>query len=222
MHEKIFSEAFNVPPSTVFGLRLRNYAIGHELALVRQGNPVITYTEKAFDELSDAAQRVSLANAVELCCYKIPRFKFIWAVRSVRLDFSEELKKFREYRLSGSMDMPTVKQPRVQGAPFHYFGAPETARLLNYVSEHHAAMIAAHFEGSPLNFPLGLARLLYLTHLECEGSIWIENFQDVERQERKAAFDKLHPETGIAVGDEAVKESARKWNAEHPDTPVPE
>jgi hypothetical protein len=120
------------------------------------------------------------------------------------------------------MTFPTVTMPRAQGSPFHYFGAPEMARLINYVSVNHALMIQSHFGGSPLNFPLGLARMLNLTSLECDGNVWIENWKDAEEKERRELYDKLHPESGVSVGEFAVKESIRKWNIEHPDAKVPE
>ena len=222
MHEKTFADAFHVPACSVFGVRLRNYAIGHELAMQRDGNPVATYTPQAFTELALAAQKASLAQAVEVCAYRTPRCKWLWALRASRMPFGAELDKFQAYRLAGSLDMPTVKQPRTSGVPFHYYGAPELARLLNYVTEHHQVMIQTHFEGSPLNFPLGLARILWLTDAETRGEIWVENFQDVEHKRRVEEHRKAHPESGIAVGDAAIKEAARKWNSEHPEAPVPE
>ena len=220
MHEKIFSEAFNPVPCRVLGLKLRNYSIGHELALIKQGNPIITYAESSFNELSQAAQNLSLASAVEICCYRVPVLKIIWAIRQIGCNFKEEIKKFRVYRDSGSLDLPTTRQSRVSGLSFHYFGSPELARLINYVSEYHAIMINVHFNGSPLNFPLGVARMLYASKLECDGSIWVENFKDAELKEKQEIEEKLHPKSGVASGDEAVKESARKWNAEHPDSPI--
>ena len=223
MHEKTFADAFHVPQCSEFGLRLRNYAIGHELALMRDENPVVTYSEKAFSELPPAVQKLALAGAVEICAYRVPRFKLLWALRAARMAIEDELSKFRNYRAAGSLDLPTVKQPRVSGGPaYHYFGAPELARLLNYVTEHHSVMIQTHFDGSPLNFPLGLARILWMTEMETSGAIWVENWQDAESRRQREDFNKAHQETGFAVGPDAIKEAARKWNSEHPDTPVPE
>lgn len=222
MHDLAFANAFHVPPFSVLGVRLRNYAIGHELALIRDGNPLVTYTESAFAELALAVQKTALAGAVEVCALKTPRFRLLWALRANQMPLGRELSAFRQYRAAGSLDLPTVKQPRTSGVPFHYFGAPELARLLNYVTEKHSVMIQTHFEGSPLNFPLGLARILHATQLEADGSIWVENFHDAEEKKRKEIYEKLNPEPGIAVGEEAVKEFARKWNLQHPEAPVPE
>jgi len=222
MHEKSFAEAFNVPNVRVLGLRVRPYAIGHELALIRSENPLLTYAENSFAELAPAVQRTCLADAVEICCYRRPVSKWIWAIRCIKLDFEEEILKFRQYRISGSGDFPTVRQPRASGIPYHYFGAPELARLINYVSASHAMMMQTHFGSSPLNFPLGLAKMLWSAEMESSGAIWIENHHDAEERARRKAFEKLNPESGVAVGEEAVKEAARKWNEQNPSAPAPQ
>ena len=222
MHETQFSKSFNSPSISVLGLKLRSYTIGHELALISQGNPIVTYTEKSFSELPSPVINFSLASAVEVCCARIPTIKVLWAIMKMRCNFSEEVRKFREYRSSGSEDFATTRQPRTQGVPFHYFGAPELATLINYVSVNHKMMIDAHFGGTPLNFPLGMAKMLYTTSLECDGLVWVENFQDVEFRERKEAYEKSNPEPGVSVGEDAVKESAKRWNALHTEVKVPE
>lgn len=42
-----------------------------------------------------------------------------------------------------------------------------------------------------------------------------------ETAEAVKAFEAKHPENTLAIGEEAVRKSAEKWNKEHPDTPVP-
>ena len=201
MHEAIFCLSFHSPACRVLGRKLRNYAIGHEIALTGQGNPLVTYSEKAFDELSLPAKRLALAMAVKTCCYHSPLLEWFWVLRMIRVNLEEEIAKFREYRAASTHDLPTMKMPRAHGAPFHYFGAPELARLLNYVTQYHGHMIKTHFEDSPLNFPLGLARMLFSTHCETEGAIWIKNFQDSEL-ERKATTSANEK---ILTGEEADK-----------------
>jgi hypothetical protein len=189
MHENAFCQSFNPPARRVFGVRLDKYAIGHEIALVGQGNPLVTYTPQAFDELDSKAKKLALGMALELCG-KLGWFKQ-WLVaarisRAGKKQLAAEIQAFRDYRNEGSQDLPVQKMPRQQGVPFHYFGAPELARLLNYVTAKHEVLTREHFGGSPVNFPLGLAQILYSTHLESEGSIWVKNHQDMERDERIA------------------------------------
>ena len=186
MHEKEFAESFQPYAVRIFGVRLDNYAIGHELALIRQGNPLATYGDTSFDELADDAKKLALLMAVEVCG-KINRFfKYLFIVvvyyASPEL-FNNAVQAFRSYRAAGSRDLPLTKMPKQHGIPFRYFGAPTAASLLNYVSKEHSMLIHSHFGGSPLNFPLGLAQILYTTQLEADGKVWVKNSQEMERDQ---------------------------------------
>jgi hypothetical protein len=44
--------------------------------------------------------------------------------------------------------------------------------------------------------------------------------KQAEEKRRLKAFEKAYPESTLAIGNEAVKASAEKWNREHPDAPV--
>ena len=227
MHDYEFSQVFTPPRFIVLGLPLERLTIGHELLLWNRQNPVVQLTAYGFKQLPIEEKGRALAEAVQIVYNdKDEKAKKLfdnskgWIRKAVALDLDKEIDAFYSYRDICGKDLPTVKQPRAKDVPFHYFGAPEVARLINYVSNAHSAMIQAHFEGSPLNFPLGLARMLYSTHLETEGAIWVENWQDLEQKRRKEAFEKEHPENTLAVGEEAVKASAEKWNKEHPECPV--
>ena len=220
MHETLFADAFRPPRFIVLDLPLLDYTIGHELILFQRRNALVYYNPKSFDELPLTAKAEALTQAVLLCCVKSPRFRRWWVCRSARLDFNQEVEKFQSYRLAGSQDFPTVRMPRAGGAPFHYLGAPELARLINYVTASHSVMIQTHFGGSPLNFPLGLARMLYLASAEAAGNIWIENFQDADLKRQKDALEKKSPESTLAIGEEAVQKLAEEWNRQHPNSPV--
>ncbi len=185
MHEQEFCTSFQPPVAKVFGVWLDTYAIGHELALIRQGNPLVTYSDTSFAELPDNAKKLALTMAIEICG-KLGFFtKWIYVIRTLRADpvtVTKEIQKFRDYRKAGSLDLPLAKMSRPSGVPFHYFGAPELARLLNFVTERQSLLVHSHFNGSPLNFPLGLAQILLTADLEKDGHIWVKNFQDMERE----------------------------------------
>lgn len=221
MHELALADAISQKPTTVFGLRLLPFTIGHELLLWKMQNALATYSIRSFGELSEMEQSRALARAVLICCHRGPRWTRWWSIQCRRMNLAEEVGKFREYRAMGSMDLPTKPIPRSDTGHFHYLGAPELARLINYVSTHQKAFMVAHFDGTPLNFPFGLARILYLTHLESEGNIWVKNSHDIENEMKQAAFEQEHPENTFAMGEEAVQALAEKWNAEHPESPVP-
>jgi hypothetical protein len=220
MHDAIFAQAFRPERFAVLGCSLLDYTLGHEIVLQRLRNPLVTGDER-FDELPWSFKGESLMQAVLICCQRKPRVNWWWRQQCARLDIDSEVSRFRAYLLANCLDFPTVKQPRVHGCPYHYFGGPEIARLVNYVTAHHRLMIETHFEGSPLNFPFGLARCLQSAQLEADGHLWIANMHDVESQEQRNKFDELHPENTLAIGEDAVQNAAQKWNRAHPDCPVP-
>ena len=107
--------------------------------------------------------------------------------------------------------------PKSGGAPFHYFGSPEAALLLLFVQP----LYRDFGRESPFDFPLGLAKSLYLADAESKGNVWVKNHQDLEDDVRVAAFEESNPQSTLAVGEDAVQAAANKWNREHPDSPVP-
>ena len=220
-HDALFADAARPKRVTILGLRMLDYTLGHELVLWQRRNPLVTLEPLAFFSLELGEQAAALARVAMLCCEKTPRWLRLWEHRAARMDIPGEVMAFCDYRASGSLDLPLSAMPKTPGVPYHYFGAPELARLINYVSEKHGALIAAHFGGSPFNFPFGLARILYTTAMECEGSLWVKNQQDEELERRAEAYNRLNPHSGFAVGDDAVRELARKWNREHPEAQVP-
>jgi len=195
MHDQVFCNSFQPPAAKVFGVKLETFAIGNELALIRQGNPMATYTEASFGELSRDAKNLAVGMAVEVCGRLNLLSKYNLAIRVHRANaeaLAEQVKIFRDYRAAGSMDLPLAKMPKQHGIPFRYFGAPGLASLINYVTEHHSLLIQSHFKGSPLNFPLGLAQILYTTHLETTGAVWVKNHQEMDR-ERPLGAGVPHP-----------------------------
>lgn len=221
MHETEFSEAFCQAPATVLGLELRPFSIGHEIGLWRRGNPLVWCSEEGFDSYSGDYKLRIISEAATSCCKKMPFFVRRWCGRVLKMDLDVESEKFIAYRDSARKEFPTVAMPKTPGAAFHYFGAPELPRLINYLSEKHTLLIHAHYEGSPLNVPVGLARMLYLADAEVAGNVWLENHNDRERNDAVKQYEKEHPESGFANGDAAVNELLKKWNEEHPDAKVP-
>lgn len=221
MHDATFADAFRPPRFTVLRLDLMDFTIGHELLLWQRRNPLVVTPHEEFNQLPWNVKIKALSQAVLICCRRTPRWASAWGRRCSRLDFDAEVQTFRDYRAAGSLDLPTAKMPKTQGHPYHYFGGPELARLINYVTRRHSVMIQTHFSGSPLNFPLGLARILYLVEAETDGGVWIKNHLDLEADVQRAAYEKAHPENTFAMGEDAVQAAAERWNAEHPDCPVP-
>lgn len=201
--------SFEPPTGKIFGLALDRYAIGHEMALIRQGNPLATYGADSFNELPMAAKKLALVMAVEVCGRGWLLSKFLFIARAhhaTENELSAEIARFRAYRSAGSQDLPLVKMPKQPGIPFRYFGSPELASLINYVVAHHSLLIQTHFKGSPLSFPLGLAQMLYTTHLETTGAVWVKNKQDMEREApRKEGTPLPGQNEKVFAGEEADK-----------------
>ena len=209
MHDTVFATSFQPPPAKVFGVALETFAIGHELALIRQGNPLATYGEKSFDELPRDAKKLALTMAVQICGKLgwFKKWKFVVTLfRMKPEEFDRQVKIFRDYRAAGSQDLPLTKMPKQHGIPFRYFGAPGLASLLNYVVEKHSLLIKSHFKSSPLNFPLGLAQILYTTHLETTGAVWVKNHQEMEREKpRKPGTPEPGQNEKVLTGEAAEK-----------------
>lgn len=235
MHECALADAARPPRASVLQLNLLDYTLGHDLLLWSQRSPFVTYTRESCAELPLAEQINALIKAADVCSqtweqnnfaprtfFERRRFKKAWRQWNKCLDHADypvEIEHFHDYLATAREDLPTVPMPRAKGQEFHYYGAPETARLLNYVSSHHSSLIAHHYR-SPYNFPYRLARVLCLTQLETDGAVWIQNYFDHQQTERAKQYAEKNPGSTFAKGPEEVQAAAEKWNREHPESPV--
>lgn len=225
MHEYIFANAAFSEGATVLRMALRPYSIGHEILLWKSANPLVTYSEDSFCELDEDVQRGKLFMAAFICerTWKENHSKIKWPRLTSffrrNCDTAKEVEKFFDYRTAGCYDFVTVPQPRVPGVPYHYFGAPELARLIPFA--YSARLHEVVGVESVFDVPLALARMVYSADLEAQGKIWVQNHHDHEEKLRQQAFEVMHPENTFAYGDDAVQASAEKWNQEHPECPVP-
>lgn len=229
MHEKLFSDAAFAEGATVLKLALRPFSIGHEILLFKTSNPLATYTPESFKELGERVQRQKLFSAVFICerTWKQNHAPVQWLRLTTffrrKCDTANEVEKFQAYRNSGCADFPITQQPRIKGVPYHYFGAPGAARLLMFSHRNELHRLCG--VETPFDVPMALAQMLYSAQLESDGAIWVKNYSDFKLAEdikqREEAFDKLHPSGAFAQGDDEVQAAAERWNAEHPESPVP-
>ena len=237
MHEQAFADAARPTRCVVLNISLTDYTIGHELLLWKDKNPFVTYGPDSFHELPAEEQNEALVRAVYVCSQSwsenhftpqtfVDRWKFRRSFRRWRRSFKKvewtvEMALFRGWLTASNSEFPTRKIPRPDSKePYHLHGAPEMARLINYVSQFHAQLIAAHYR-TAFDFPLAFARMLYLTEAETDGAVWVQNYYDWQQDERAKAYAAAHPESTLAVGPEQVQAAAEKWNREHPECPVP-
>lgn len=228
MHEQHFAAAIRPDLQVVLRLPMRPYSIGHEILLIRQGNPLVTMGPESFKELPEDRQRSALRRAA-LVCYrswtqnqKRDRWLWLWGWFIRNFDLETEVENFQAYRTDGIRDFKTVKMPRIRGAenvPYHYFGSPEMARLILFLLDRRLP----EFHGVPTvyDFPVSLARMLYLSSLEETGAVWVQNWHDRQAEQAREEFEERHPENTLAVGNEAVRKLAMEWNESNPDCKVP-
>lgn len=225
MHDTTLADAARPVRVSILGLPMRDYSIGHEILLWRSENSFVTHTESGFDQLPEQKQKTDLFDALFTCerswvdNFTPVRFPCLFGWTRRHADFEAAYKAFRQYRGLGSLSIKTINMPRSNGGHYHYFGAPEAARLFLFVLDKN--LHTANGIESPYDFPFGLARILYLTQIESEGGIWVENQHDRETQVRREMFEKKNPDSGPAIGEEACQAAAEKWNKDHPDCPVP-
>ena len=225
MHEIVFAKSAMPERVTVLNLLMRPYSIGHELLLQGRTNPLVTYSRASFRELPEKEQRGKLFSAAFICerTWTENQRPIRWMATTIHfrrhLATLAEVEKFQDYRAAGMQEFPTVPMPKVPHAPYHYFGAPEMARLLLFVTRNglHREL---GFE-TPCDFPLGLARQLYLTQTEVEGNQWVQNFQDAEIQAEREEAEAKGQGSQLVIGDKAVQAAIAKLKKEHPEAQVP-
>ncbi len=177
MHEPLLSMAALPAPVAVLGMPLRPYSLGHELYLIREGNPLAAG--------SPHANRFDLTQAVLICCQSweesrlahrdpLIRLKlWAWNRRARKLDTQTELKAFLDYQQSGTLEFkiddtarPDRESPRLPGAPF-------LLRLHAFLMERLRIN-----EAQAWDYHYGLAVMRWEAHWEQEGGLYIYNAHD--------------------------------------------
>lgn len=179
MHEPLLALAAIPAPVAVLGMPLRPYSLGHELYLIREGNPLSAG--------SPAATRFDLTQAVLICCQSwaesrrmhqdpLMRLKlWLWHRRARKMDTQKELRAFLDYQQSGSLEFkvddtarPDRESPRLPGAPF-------ILRLHAFLMERLRIT-----EAEAWDYHYGLAVMRWEAHWEQEGGLYIYNAHDAE------------------------------------------
>lgn len=179
MHEPLLAQAALPAPAVVLGMLLRPYSLGHDLHLIREGNPLSAG--------SPFASQDHLVQAVFICCHswdemrRAPHDPFIgpklwlWRRRARKLDFKAELQNFIDYQRDGSLEFKLSdiahtdrKTPRAPGAPF-------LLRLHAFLMTHLRLT-----ESQAWDYPYGLATMRWECHWEQEGGLDIYNAHDAE------------------------------------------
>ena len=193
MHETAFIDAVLQAPVQVLGLTLRPYALGHEILLVRQRNPLVILTGSQFTVFSEESQRRAVQNAV-LVCYRTwaqnqrpeKNVRF-WKWRVERMfDHGQAIIDFLRYRAAGMTAPPAptdhallVLSKNKDDDSGRFLGGPFLARLYTFIARLPDREIR-QFGETAFDFPMGFGTFLYKCHLEQKGCLQIENEQEAE------------------------------------------
>lgn len=182
MHEPLLAQAALPEPVACFGLMLRPFSLGHELALVRSENPLSIVSP------GETVTREDLAAAAYICCQPWAeisgktrsRFLFAfkqwaWRRRTRNLDFDAELAAFKVYQLQHSAAFPPSEVRRAGVTYARQSGSPYLLVLHQFIVERLKLS-----EDQAWDYPLGLAKMRRQASLEEEGKIEIKNQQEAD------------------------------------------
>lgn len=211
MYEKLLAQAVLPAPVQVLGLAMRPYSVGHELWLIRQDNPLATFSAGrgtvTAAHLFEAAlicehtqeQNLRLNSSLyEL--YKIKR----WSKRAaVKFNAFTELKKFQAYRDAGSLELPCqLPAQSSDSGPSRFLGAPFLLRLHLFLTTQ-----CRMNDSEAWDSPFGFAKIRHAAWLEENRRLEIKNEQDVKVDEARAQWEREHPESGLEIISNEGEES---------------
>lgn len=208
MHEIEFSSSVLPLRRVCLFLELKTYSIGHELLLINDGNPILCWTEAAFNAMPKDEQKRWLRRAV-LICYRDWRGQRrpernlrLWSALTDGLDWGLELAEFRNYLKEQRSMLRALSASNPEDVEAYEIankgeelggralGAPFLAQLIHFAM---GQEIPERLDERPFwkrwtrpplvyDVPFALAANLLFTELECAGALKIENFR--ERQAR--------------------------------------
>jgi len=206
MHEILFAESANPPVAQCLGLPLRPYSTGHELALLRTQNPLLTLSWAGFDELPSDKQRIALVRAADICSMTWAESQFVpvtfldrwkyarvcrkWRNCIARAVFPLEIAEFRNYLQSGRQLFPTLSSSVPEDAEAYEIankgekleggralGSPLLAQLIPFAT---GRLNMTHEQ--VMDAPLAYIANLYFAYLESKGQTAVENHREAEER----------------------------------------
>lgn len=199
MHEAALSLAALPAPTVIGGITLRPYSLGHELCLIRTGNPFLV--PAAVTCLPIAQQHEALLSAMWTCAntweenrtsahqWLGPLKSSLLARRFKQSDIAECVQQFLDYREQGCAQFRLSEIPRPvdrNAGSRRTPGSPLILMVFLFLVEHLRLT-----ETQSWDYPAGKAYMLWQTYWEQEGGLDIYNAQDAkfdayrERRERE-------------------------------------
>lgn len=221
-HDLSFADAARPIPVVILKLPLRSYSLGHQLLLLQRRNALLLCSQAEFNTFTVEDQIYAVREGVWTCCntwsenegQKLSRLKlkiWDWRIRKTSPEgYSLAIAEFRNYLVTGQ-SMPPVADSLTSAIAAgeagletcgRSLGSPLLANLINFVSSRPKL-----FDGCALmDVPYGYAAWLYLSEMEAEGRIKIENQKEyevrVEMDEAKSAAlaeEQAMKSTGMAT-----------------------
>lgn len=229
MQEFIFSDAVRPQPVVILRLPLLTYSLGHEILLLRARNAVLTHSVAQFNQLTIAQQVFALTSGVLICAkdwagsQKPEKYLRLWHWLNRNTNWPLQIAEFRNYLAAAhaGMESPDERSDEVCAEAGGYepmakargrsFGSPLVARLLNFVSQDQ--LFAAHGCKTPYDFNYSLALNLYLTDLETQGNVRIQNR---EEREEKSNYEKIVAEFRAEEEKQAQKPKKPEQTEQNP------
>jgi hypothetical protein len=203
MHDLPFADAIRPAAVSVLKLLMLNYSVGHEIILLSRRNPLVTLGQEEFAKLPGQEQRTAIIFAADACSQtwaeyhsefsakekkQIEKKWADWRTAIADADYPLAIAEWRNYRTAGAQSFPTEEMPS-SGGDYRYFGQPEIAGLLNFLT-----ITCRLTQTEAFDFPLGLARMRHLAWLESTGGVRIQNQIEAEVARRREEYLKAHPE----------------------------
>lgn len=195
MHDLAFADSAR--PSRVVCLRLLllPYSLGHEVLLWQSRNPLLVLDREDFNGLPANEQILSLVRAVSICSrnwsenQKPERWVRLWGFTIRKTDWPVAIADFRNYLDAGRSMLKTLSSAIPEDAEAYKIanndqpidaggrslGAPFASQLLVFAVDKLKLPLAEAWDA-----PFALLGNLYLTHLESEGRLYIENHREAQ------------------------------------------
>lgn len=180
MHEAALSRAALPAPVRIYGIELRPYALGHELFLIRENNPLAVGGNPLPGDLFEAVWICSSTfkecTEARSSLFYIPK---LWLLkrRAKKYNFEKEAEAFRQYREDGSLEFPIseIPRPNRDSGPTRPPGSPFLLRLHQFVMER-----LQKSELEAWDYPVGLAKMRWAAHWEQKNGLDVYNAQDAQ------------------------------------------
>ncbi len=185
MHDEAFADAARPAPCVILSLLMRPYAIGHEITLLQQRNPLVLVPIHEFIQLPIENRRAAIMKAALVCSRQwaaVPaddKELKKWDRATRRIDADSSVNVFRAYRHRG-LYMPPAPAPEVDSLKSGRTpGAPILSTLYLFICTLPESEIRVH-GATAWDFPISLGYFLYKAEMESQGRMHIENQDDID------------------------------------------